>query len=167
MEAVEYLAALGHRHIARVGGLPGFLHTAIRTQAFDDICRQLDLAPPVTISTDYTGEDGTRATRRLLAARDRPTAILYDNDIMAVAGLSVAREMGFSVPGDLSLIAWDDSILCQLVHPPLTAMSRNIPAYGASAARQLLKVINEGTAISVQDETAHLTPRGSTARPGS
>lgn len=165
VDAVEYLAALGHRHIARVGGLPELLHTAIRTEAFDDVCRQLDLAPAVTISTDYTGEDGARATRRLLTTRERPTAILYDNDIMAVAGLSVAREMGFSVPGDLSLIAWDDSVLCQLVHPPLTAMSRNIPAYGASAARQLLKIIDGETADSVQCEAAHLTPRGSTARP--
>lgn len=167
VEAVQYLAALGHRHIARVGGMPELLHTAIRTKAFDDVCGQLDLAPAVTISTDYTGEDGTRATRRLLTARERPTAILYDNDIMAIAGLAVAREMGFSVPGDLSLIAWDDSILCQLVHPPLTAMSRSIPAYGASAARTLLKVISGGAAVSVQDETPHLTPRGSTARPRS
>lgn len=165
VEAVEYLAALGHRNIARVGGLPALLHTAIRTEAFNDVCRQLDLTPAVTVSTDYTGEDGARATRRLLTARERPTAIIYDNDIMAIAGLSVAREMGFSVPGDLSLIAWDDSVLCQLVHPPLTAMSRDIPAYGANAARQLLKVIGGGTAVAMQDEAAHLAPRGSTGRP--
>jgi DNA-binding LacI/PurR family transcriptional regulator len=170
VEAVGYLSTLGHTRIARVGGLPDLLHTAVRTAAFEEICANLDLAPAVTISTDYTGEEGARATRRLLSSRTRPTAILYDNDVMAIAGLSVAGEMGFVVPQDLSIIAWDDSVLCQLVHPALTAMSRDIPGYGAQAARELLEVVT-GQAHSasarlpraVQGETAHLIPRGTTA----
>jgi DNA-binding LacI/PurR family transcriptional regulator len=165
VEAVEYLTTLGHRHIARVGGLPELLHTALRTEAFEEVCRRLEVAQALTISTDYTGEDGARATRRLLSSRQRPTAILYDNDVMAVAGLAVAHEMGFSVPGDVSLVAWDDSVLCQLVHPALTAMSRDIPAYGGLAARRLLSVIGGAAPSSVQDEAAHLIPRGSTAAP--
>jgi DNA-binding LacI/PurR family transcriptional regulator len=164
-EAVEYLATLGHRHIARVGGIPELLHTTVRTDAFEDVCRRLELEAATTISTDYTGEEGARATRRLLSSRNRPTAILYDNDIMAIAGLAVAREIGLSVPADLSIIAWDDSVLCQLVHPALTAMSRDIPAYGGHAARTLLAGILNGTAESLEDEPAHLTPRGSTAPP--
>ncbi|MGH8891257.1 MAG: LacI family DNA-binding transcriptional regulator, partial [Acidothermaceae bacterium] len=141
VEAVEYLAALGHRRIARVGGLPELLHTAIRTDAFAQACRECGVEPAVTISSDYTGEDGARATRRLLSSPDAPTAILYDNDVMAVAGLAVAHEMGLTVPADVSLVAWDDSPLCQLVHPALTAVSRDIPGYGAIAARQLMSVI--------------------------
>ncbi|GAA5183694.1 LacI family DNA-binding transcriptional regulator [Rugosimonospora acidiphila] len=165
VEAVEYLNALGHRHIARVGGLPDLRHTAVRTEAFEEVCRRLNVEPALTIPTDYTGEDGARATRRLLSSPRRPTAILYDNDVMAVAGLAVAHEMGFSVPGDVSLVAWDDSVLCQLVHPPLTAMSRDIPAYGGHAARRLLDVIAGGSVASLQDVAAHLIPRGSTAAP--
>jgi DNA-binding LacI/PurR family transcriptional regulator len=165
VEAVEYLVTLGHRHIARVGGLPDLLHTAVRTGAFTDICRRLEIAPAVTVPTDYTGEEGARATRRLLSSRDRPTAIIYDNDITAIAGLAVAHEMGFTVPGDVSLVAWDDSVLCRLVHPALTAMSRDIPAYGAHAARQLLHVIAGEPAASIQDDAPHLIPRGSTAAP--
>ncbi|MEV1144195.1 LacI family DNA-binding transcriptional regulator [Micromonospora sp. NPDC049799] len=165
VETVEYLAALGHRRVARVGGLPGLLHTEIRTEAFARVCRRLDLPDAVTVPSDYTGEEGARATRRLLSAPDRPTAVIYDNDVMAIAGLSVAQEMGLSVPGDLSIVAWDDSPLCQLVHPPLTALSRDIPAYGAHAARQLLSVIGGAEVGVLQDETAHLTPRGSTAPP--
>ncbi|MBQ1075329.1 LacI family DNA-binding transcriptional regulator [Micromonospora sp. C31] len=165
VETVEYLAALGHRRIARVGGLPALLHTEIRTEAFTRVCRRLGLADAVTVPCDYTGEEGARATRRLLSSAGRPTAVLYDNDVMAIAGLSVAQEMGLAVPGDLSIVAWDDSPLCQLVHPPLTALGRDIPAYGAHAARQLLAVIGGSPAGRVQDETAHLTPRGSTAPP--
>ncbi|KAB1931678.1 LacI family transcriptional regulator [Micromonospora sp. ALFpr18c] len=164
-EAVEYLVALGHRRIARVGGLPDLRHTESRTEAFAALCRQLGLVDAVTVSSDYTGEEGGRATRRLLSSAQRPTAVIYDNDVMAIAGLSVAQEMGLTVPGDLSIVAWDDSPLCRLVHPPLTALGRDIPAYGAHAARQLLAVIAGQPASRVQDETPHLTPRGSTAPP--
>lgn len=165
LEAVQYLAALGHRHIGRVGGLPQLRHTAIRTDAFARACRGLGVAPAVTISSDYTGEDGARATRRLLSAADRPTAVIYDNDVMAIAGLAVAHEMGLSVPADVSLVAWDDSALCQLVHPALTALSRDIPAYGGHAARQLLEVVGGDAVASLVTEAAHLVPRGSTAAP--
>ena len=164
-EAVRYLVALGHRRIARVGGLPDLLHTQTRTQAFTEVCASLGLESAVTVPSDYTGEEGGRATRRLLIDAGRPTAIIYDNDVMAVAGLAVAQEMGLGVPADLSIVAWDDSPLCSLVHPPLTALSRDIAEYGAHAARQLLAAIAGEKVRDVEAGSAHLTPRGSTAPP--
>ena len=164
-ETVEYLHALGHRRIARVGGLPRLLHTETRTEAFVSACRRLELTEATTIASDYSGEEGARATRRLLSSVARPTAIIYDNDVMAIAGLAVAQEMGLAVPAELSIVAWDDSPLCQLVHPPLTALRRDIPAYGALAARLLLASVAGQTLDSVRDETARLVPRGSTAPP--
>jgi DNA-binding LacI/PurR family transcriptional regulator len=164
-EAVRYLVALGHRRIARVGGLPDLMHTQTRTKAFNEVCRALNLDEAVTTPSDYTGEEGGRATRRLLIGAERPTAIIYDNDVMAVAGLAVAQEMGLNVPGDLSIVAWDDSPLCSLVHPPLTALSRDISEYGAHAARQLLAAVDGESVGNVEAGTAHLTPRGSTAPP--
>ena len=111
-EAVEYLATLGHRRIARVGGIPDLLHTVVRTAAFDEVCQRLGLGPTVTVSTDYTGEEGGRATRRLLSSGrgERPTAIIYDNDVMAIAGLAVAHEMGLSVPADCR--SWRGTTRC-------------------------------------------------------
>ncbi len=165
VETVEYLVALGHRQIARVGGLPDLLHTEIRSTAFAEVCQRLGLSQAITVPSDYTGEDGARATRRLLSSTVRPSAVIYDNDVMAIAGLAVAQEMGLAVPGDLSIVAWDDSPLCQLVHPPLTALSRDIAAYGGHAARQLLAAIAGDPVQAYQDDTAHLVPRGSTAPP--
>lgn len=142
-EAVRYLAALGHRRVARVGGAAALGHTAIRTAAFDEAARVLGLAGAQQVATDFSGDAGARATRSLLTAAvgDRPTAIVYDNDIMAVAGLSVAAEMGLSVPGDVSLLAWDDSQLCRLTHPTLSAMSHDVHGFGAEVARTLFDVV--------------------------
>ncbi|MEU6231252.1 LacI family DNA-binding transcriptional regulator [Streptomyces sp. NPDC047042] len=166
-EAVRYLAALGHRRIARVGGAAALGHTNIRTAAFDAAARELGLAGASQVATDYSGDAGARATRSLLSASaaDRPTAILYDNDIMAVASLSVAAEMGLGVPGDVSLLAWDDSQLCRLTRPTLSAMSHDVHGFGADVARTLFGVIGGGGGGSHPVATPVLTPRGSTAPP--
>ncbi|GGM40755.1 LacI family DNA-binding transcriptional regulator [Dactylosporangium sucinum] len=164
VEAVEYLAALGHRRVARVGGIPELAHTAIRTRAFTEVCARLSLAEAVTAPTDYSGESGARATRRLLTATTRPTAIIYDNDVMAVAGLTVAHELGIAVPSELSIVAWDDSPICRLLHPSLTALTRDIGGYGVAAARMLLAAVAGAPVESAHGAPAHLTPRGSTAR---
>ena len=119
----------------------------------------------VTINTDYSGEEGASATRSLLARRSRPTAIVYDNDVMALAGVAVAQEMGVPVPEGVSIVAWDDSPLCRLVHPSLSAVSRDIAAYGARAAECLLDVIAGRRIEGFQDATPKLVPRGSTAPP--
>ncbi|WP_312881669.1 LacI family DNA-binding transcriptional regulator [Actinomadura alba] len=164
---VEYLAALGHHRIARVAGLSGLRHTLVRTTAFEAVAGELGVTP-VVVGTDYTGEEGAQATRSLLASAEPPSAIVYDNDIMAVAGLSVAAEMGVPVPGRLSIVAWDDSVLCRLVHPPLTAVSLDVPAYGAHVARRLLDLVAGEEVAGACNATPVLVPRASTApiRPG-
>ena len=64
---VEYLAALGHRRVARVAGPSGLLHTELRSQAFDEVAARLELDSAVTVATDYSPEQGAQATRRLLS----------------------------------------------------------------------------------------------------
>jgi DNA-binding LacI/PurR family transcriptional regulator len=164
-EAVDHLAGLGHRRIARVAGIRELAHTATRTAAFEAACARLGLAPPRTVWTDYTGENGARATRGLLDSDHPPTAVIYDNDIMAIAGLATAQQTGHRVPADLSIVAWDDSPVCPLVHPPLTALTRDIVAYGTHAARLLLSTIAGERVTHLHDAPAHLTIRASTAPP--
>ncbi|CAM5389070.1 LacI family transcriptional regulator OS=Streptomyces alboniger OX=132473 GN=CP975_31775 PE=4 SV=1 [Streptomyces alboniger] len=164
-EAVRYLAALGHRSIARVGGTAELGHSAIRRAAFTAAMADLGLPEGRQLATDFSGEAGARATRSLLTAAQRPTAIIYDNDLMAVAGLSVAAEMGLRVPADISLLAWDDSQLCKLTHPTLSAMTHDIHAFGADVARALYEVLAGRRTVTQQVPTPTLTPRGSTGRP--
>ncbi|GAA3162322.1 LacI family DNA-binding transcriptional regulator [Nonomuraea roseoviolacea] len=164
-EVLEHLAALGHRRVARVAGPAALAHTAIRDAAFVESLAALGLEEAPAAHTDHTGEQGARATRRLLSSRSRPTAIVYDNDVTALAGLSVAQEMGLRVPAGLSVVAWDDSPLCQVVRPPLTTTARDIPASGARAAQLLLRMAAGEQVTGVEDAAARLRPRGSTAPP--
>jgi DNA-binding LacI/PurR family transcriptional regulator len=117
------------------------------------------------VETDYSAESGARMTRKLLSSPNAPTAIVFDSDILAVTGLGVAQQMGFTVPDDLSIIGWDDSLISQVVHPPLTAITRDIEAFGIAAARHLLAALNGEATTDVETVRGELTPRGSTARP--
>lgn len=166
-DAVNYLVCLGHRRIARVGGIPTLSHTITRDTAFREVMRTVGVDEPTVIETDFSGEAGARATRALLTARPMPTAIIYDNDIMAVAGLSVANEMRVSVPNDVSLLAWDDSPLCQITHPALSAMHRDVSALGVAAAELLIQVIEGEAAPHREGDVPVIHPRGSTTSPSS
>lgn len=163
-QVVEALAGLGHRRVGRVAGTPCYVHVQGRNDAFEAARRSTGLEASV-IETDFSAEEGAEATRALLQATPPPTAILYDNDIMAVAGLGVTGELGMSVPGDVSLVAWDDSPLCTLVHPALSAARRDVPAFGSAAARQLLAVLGGGPVSDLEVPTARLVLRASTAPP--
>ncbi len=90
---------------------------------------------------------------------------MYDNDVMALAGLAAARRAGLDVPGDLSVLAWDDSALCELVHPAVTALRRDIAGAGAEAARRL-SLAAAGAEVGDYPEPAPaLMVRESTAEP--
>lgn len=164
-DAVRYLLRLGHTRIARVGGIPTLSHTVTRDAAFRETIAEAGLVAPEVLNTDFSGEGGARAARALLTQDVPPTAIVFDNDVMAVAGLGVAGELGISVPQELSLLAWDDSPLCQITHPPLSAMQRDVPGLGAAGASLLLRVIAGETPGNREGPRPAFFPRGSTAPP--
>ena len=161
-EAVRYLSALGHARVAHITGVGQFVHTQQRVDAFHRAVRESGLESE-TVETDYSAESGARATRNLLSLPEPPTAILFDSDLLAVTGLGVAQQMGFAVPDDLSIVGWDDSLISQVVHPPLTAITRDITSYGVTAARHLLDAIEGRAGGDVETTRGELTTRGSTA----
>ncbi|MFC7614532.1 LacI family DNA-binding transcriptional regulator [Actinokineospora soli] len=162
---VDYLAALGHKRIAHVAGTREFQHTQRRARALRDAAPRLGLTSVVSVHTDFSDTGGADATRRLLSARERPTAVVYDSDLMAVAGLGVAMEMGVAVPGELSITSFDDSALTRLTHPAITALTRDTYAFGLRAAAALLDLLADpdGAPRDIQTDTPRLTVRESTA----
>ncbi|MCX5207995.1 LacI family transcriptional regulator [Kitasatospora sp. NBC_00240] len=166
LSIIDYLAALGHTRIAHLAGLPAFQHTQRRIRALRDSARRLGLTDTESLPTDFSDAQGAAATRALLSRPRRPTAIVYDSDVMALAGLGVAAEMGVAVPGDLSIVSFDDSLLTRIVHPSLTALSRDTFALGEQVAELLLAAINDPAAVrDVRTPTPRLTVRESTAPP--
>lgn len=160
-ECVRYLSGLGHRRIGRVSGTEAFGHTHIRDLAFLDEARRRQVGSRVE-RADFTPEAGAAATRMLLTA-DRPvSAVVFDNDVMALAGLGVAHELGLRVPQDVSLVAWDDSPLCEAAFPQLTALSHDVISYGAHVARRLFERIEGAPHGNFLDATPVLRVRGST-----
>lgn len=163
-ETMHYLVELGHTRIARVSGPPELSHTAERDRTFRALAARSRLPQAPIVPTDFSGESGARVTRQLLNSDDAPTAIIYDNDVMAVAGLGVAQQMGVRVPGELSIVAWDDSALSAITHPPLTALRRDIPALGATAASMLLDLIDGRLVQDREGSRPRLEIRASAAR---
>ncbi|MFG2287477.1 LacI family DNA-binding transcriptional regulator [Streptomyces sp. NPDC048595] len=161
---LDHLHGLGHRRIVHVAGLPGLAHTErrIRSLRTEAARRGLDAHQVRSVTTDYSDAEGANATRRVLDAPEPPTAIVYDNDVMAVAGASVAAGRGIPVPDRLSIVAWDDSALCRVTHPRLTALVRDTPGFGRLAAQELLGVLDGGPPRTVQGEQPHLEAREST-----
>jgi DNA-binding LacI/PurR family transcriptional regulator len=166
LACAQYLAALGHTRIAHVAGMPSFLHTQRRIKALKDSADRLGLADTQSLTTDFSDTEGAAATRDLLSSPAAPTAIIYDSDLMAVAGLGVAAEMGVRVPEDLSIVSFEDSVLTQIVHPALTALSRDTYAYGTQVAEALMRIVDDpSTGADIKAQTPRLTVRESTARP--
>jgi LacI family repressor for deo operon, udp, cdd, tsx, nupC, and nupG len=141
-EAVRHLVALGHRRVAHVGGPLQYVHSHHRARIFDRAARAHGLTTYRRARGDFTADSGRRATVRLLELVEPPTAIVYDNDLMAAAGLGAARDAGRRVPEDLSILSLDRSQLGELAHPPLTGIMHDVVTWGRQAAEVLLCLID-------------------------
>jgi len=76
------------------------------------------------VACDYKIEDGKRGAKALLRKGDRPTAIFCCNDMLAIGVLQAAKDEGLQVPGDLSVIGFDNTILSNVVNPPITTVAQ-------------------------------------------
>lgn len=163
-DAVARLHGLGHRRLARVSGPTRLRHTVVRTAAMADECAARDMTCQV-VEADYTERSGREATAAFLAAAEPPTAIVYDNDVMAAAGLAVATELGRAVPDELSLVAWDDSPLCRLTTPQLSVVAVDVHALGEQVGRAVLDGVAGGPPTTHRASPPRLLLRGTTGHP--
>jgi DNA-binding LacI/PurR family transcriptional regulator len=161
---MEYLVGLGHTRIAHVSGPTRFVHERARRRGVRRAARALG-ATVETLQAEYTGPQAAEVTHRLLDQPEPPTAIVYASDVMCLAGLGVAAAQGVPVPGRLSVVSWDDSYLTTLVHPSVTALWRNTPAYGALAASVLLDLVDGRNRGRIQVPASALRVRETTAPP--
>lgn len=140
---VQYVYEKGHRKIAFIHGTDVPV-TRIRLAAFYNACEQLGLEIP----EEYVLESGFNdmfsaavATRQLLQLADRPTCILYADDVSAIGGMNELHLQGLRVPEDMSVTGYDGFLISSLVTPKLTTIHQDAETIGHLAAAELLKAI--------------------------
>lgn len=163
-ELVAHLLSLGHRSIAHVSGDERMLHGLRRRERFERAMRAAGL-DPVVVATDFSPEQGAAATTSLLDSATPPTAIVYGNDPMAIAGMSVAQERGLRLPHDLSITGLDGSQIGTYIYPTLTTLDNDPAGWGVAAATALLRLVEHDEAADVALPPARLVVRASTAPP--
>ncbi len=145
-EAANYLTKLGHRRIGFIAGPRSYRSAHERQQGFIGALKQsgVNLAPEAVVEGGYTFESGVACAEQLLALKPRPTAIFASNDEMAAGVYRVAHRLGLSVPGELSIVGFDDSPLATRLWPSMTTVHSPIRDMGQRAAAALLAAETEG-----------------------
>lgn len=160
--AVRHLHALGHERIAHVSGADRYVHSRVRRDAWQTELAALGLQPGAVVEADFTGAAGARATHELLDDPEPPTAIIYANDIMAIAGISAAIDRGVRVPHDLSIIGFDDIPLAPYIIPPLTTVRQDVFQWGNACARALVSIVEGREPGPIDLPPVEFVVRGST-----
>ena len=140
LAAARHLAELGHRRIGFISGVSTFRSSHERRSGLEEGLAEhgLTLDPAMVAVGAYTFESGHDCARALLSLPDRPTAIFAGNDEMAAGALHAARELGLSVPGDVSIVGYDDFQIASRVWPPLTTVHTPTRRIGQMAAEKLM-----------------------------
>lgn len=139
-EMTERLIALGHRDIAFILGHPAHSATALRWQGFADACvnAKIDIPPRRILQGDFNFKSGLAAAETILTDNQPPTAIFASNDKMAFGALVVAMRHGIAVPGDVSIVGFDDDEISRMSWPELTTVHQPNDEMAAIAVDMLM-----------------------------
>jgi LacI family transcriptional regulator, repressor for deo operon, udp, cdd, tsx, nupC, and nupG len=164
--ATEHLVALGHRRIAHISGPPQNPLSRDRLKGFKARIGRAGLKLPAAFVArgDFSAASGYAAMRGLLALSARPTAVFCANDEMAMGAIHAAREAKLSVPGDVSLVGFDNIHFSEYVEPPLTTIAQPRLEIGETAMRLMLDVFSGRKTPATVVLPHSLVVRGSTRR---
>ncbi|MHA1600818.1 MAG: LacI family DNA-binding transcriptional regulator [Alphaproteobacteria bacterium] len=168
--AVDFLVSLGHRRLGLVCGRTDINDRALdRRRAFEDCLKRHGLAvdPALIYERDFEMEEGVSAMSAMLDTPEPPTAVFCANDVQAIGALSLCREKGLSVPGDISIIGFDDLPATSYTRPKLTTV--RVPAHdmGRRAAEIMIASIERGIPLQSVELKTELIARETTAPPRS
>lgn len=140
--AVRHLVELGHSRIAHVSGPQHMVHGRSRREAWSQALHEAGLPEGTCVEADFSAQSGAQAMGSLLDLAQPPTAVVFANDLMAMAGLSLAISRGVSVPEQLSITGFDDVEISAHLQPSLTTVHTDVVAWGRAAATRLLQLID-------------------------
>lgn len=143
-DATEYLYQLGHRKIAYLGCSDNLLFSYDRKAGYQIAASRHNLPVPAEYCVEAESifsEDTSLHIQNLLQLPDRPTAVIVCDDILAVMLERICQKMGISIPEDLSIISFNDSIFAKLTSPELTSIDINSYQLGIESASQIINHI--------------------------
>ncbi len=163
-EATRHLVELGHRRIGFVAGSLDYGNSRMRLEGFERAVSAAGLPPGSACvgKGDFHFDAAAQAIETMLASPNPPTAIIADNDEMAFAAMHVADRRGLSVPGNLSVISFEDTPGVRFSVPPLTAIRQPTAEMIAEASKQLIAASRGETAAGTYELPYTLVRRATT-----
>jgi len=158
-EATKHLLDLGHRRIGCIAGPSEATPSADRVAGYGRALQEagLPLSEGLIETGDFRYQGGEAAAERLLAGAAHPSAIFACNDLMAIGALRAIRKAGLDVPGDISVVGYDDIPLASAMSPALTTAAQPVDQLGALSTELLLSRIEDGAVGTAQRITLETT----------
>jgi len=170
--AAEHLLAQGHTRIGFIGGPPELECSHQRFEGFAAALRRkdLDIIPELVTHNAFITRGGHESGAHLLDLPERPTAIFASSDLQAAGLYEAARERELKIPSDLSVVGFDDTVVCTYLSPALTSVRQPLADMAAEAVRLIFELnddstpargrrIEMATSLVVRDSTAPLNSR--------
>ena len=156
-QATEYLISLGHQKIAYLGSESIMIFSSDRKAGYHMALMQNDLPieKSYCIEVDNVFMDECKPLWELLRSENRPTAMVVSDDILAVSLERICNQCGISIPEDLSIIPFNDSLFAKLTSPQLTSIDVNSFQLGIEAASQLINHIENPNLLATKIIVPH------------
>ncbi|HUX12089.1 MAG TPA: LacI family DNA-binding transcriptional regulator [Spirochaetia bacterium] len=143
--ATEYLLGLGHRDIAFIGGQLSYTNILDRLKGYRAALEDAGIEPRHSLVIDdislWNDQGGAEGVYRLFSRPTEPTAIIVSSDFLVAGVYQAAKELGRSIPNDVSVISFDDSPVAPYLDPPVTSCRQPLAEIGAKAADRLVRII--------------------------
>lgn len=139
--ATRHLMELGHNNIAHISGPSDWFAAERRKVGWQQALAEGKLKAATCIEGDWSPESGYLATKQILKDKS-VTAIFSANDDMAIGAYRAISELGLSIPGDVSIVGFDDVHLCPFLCPALTSVRQDFDQLGHAAVGSLVSMIN-------------------------
>jgi len=148
-DLIEHLTGLGHRRFLHIAGSDDFASARARRRVYQETLERQGLESLGVRGGDWTGEAGRSAVNGLNRA-DLPVAIIAANDLIAAGAVRAALDRGWRVPGDISVVGWDDEPLARYLSPSLSTVAVDLERMGRNGMLRLLAAVT-GSEIEVDD----------------
>jgi LacI family transcriptional regulator len=165
--AIEHLVALGHRAICTIAGPQHLSNARGRLAGFQNTLRRYGIPAERSFVQfgNFKQDSGYDCAGKLLSRKNPPTAIFSANNEMTAGLVTYVREVGIGIPGELSIVGFDDTFWTRYMDPPLTVIAQPTEAMGECAIKLLLARLRGAKLAQPRVFAPELIVRGSTAHP--